>query len=86
MIALAAADVEARTAASHHALSIVAEEIGYGIVGSVAAGLVAAAVVAIGRRRDLISGSWLQVIPIAGAALAYGFAAALGGSGFIAAS
>jgi len=84
-IALAAADVEAKTATSHHAVSIVAEEIGYGILGGVAAGLAAAAVVAIGHRRDLISGSWLQVIPIAAAALAYGFAAALGGSGFIAA-
>jgi NhaP-type Na+/H+ or K+/H+ antiporter len=85
LIALAAADVEAKTATSHHAVSIVGEEIGYGILGGVAAGLAAAAVVAIGHRRDLISGSWLQIIPIAGAALAYGFAAALGGSGFIAA-
>jgi sodium/hydrogen antiporter len=85
LIALAAADVEGKTATSHHAVSIVAEEIGYGILGGVAAGLVAAAVVAIGSRRDLISGSWLQVIPIAGAGLAYGVAAGLGGSGFIAA-
>ncbi len=85
LIALAAADVEAKTATGHHAVSIVAEEIGYGILGGVTAGLAAAAVVAIGHRRDLISGSWLQVIPIAGAALAYGFAVALGGSGFIAA-
>jgi NhaP-type Na+/H+ or K+/H+ antiporter len=36
-------------------------------------------------RRDLIDGAWRQVIPAAGAALAYGTAAALGGSGFIAA-
>ena len=61
------------------------EEIGYGILGGVAAGLAVAAVVAVGSRRDLISGSWLQVIPIAGAGLAYGLAVALGGSGFIAA-
>jgi len=47
--------------------------------------LVAAVVVAVGHRRDLITGPWLQVIPIAGAALAYGIAVALGGSGFIAA-
>jgi NhaP-type Na+/H+ or K+/H+ antiporter len=85
LIALAAADVEAKTATSQHAVSIVAEEIGYGLLGGVVAGLACAAVVAIGRRRDLISGAWLQVIPVAGAALAYGFAAALGGSGFIAA-
>ena len=85
LIALAAADVEAKTATSHHAISVVVEEIGYGILGGVAAGLAAAAVVAIGHRRKLISGAWLQVVPIAGAALAYGVAAALGGSGFIAA-
>jgi NhaP-type Na+/H+ or K+/H+ antiporter len=51
----------------------------------VAAGLAAAAVAAAAYPRDLISGSWLQVIPVAGAGLAYGIAAALGGSGFIAA-
>jgi NhaP-type Na+/H+ or K+/H+ antiporter len=51
----------------------------------VAAGLLAAGIVAIAHRRDVITGSWLQVIPIAGAALAYGLAAGLGGSGFIAA-
>ncbi len=85
LIALAAADVEAKATASHHAVSVVAEEIGYGIVGGVAAGLAAMAVIAIGHRRKLISGSWLQVIPIAAAGLAYGIAAALGGSGFIAA-
>ena len=85
LIALAAADVDQKSASVHHAITIVLEEIGYGILGGAAAGLTAAAVVAIGRRRSLISGPWLQVIPIAGAALAYGIAAALGGSGFIAA-
>ena len=86
LIALAAADVEDNSTSGHHALSIVAEQIGYGILGGAIAGL--------GRRRassrspyrrDLISGSWLQVIPVAAAGLAYGIAAALGGSGFIAA-
>jgi NhaP-type Na+/H+ or K+/H+ antiporter len=36
-------------------------------------------------RRGLIAGSWLQIIPLSAAALAYGLATALGGSGFIAA-
>ena len=85
LIALTVADVEEKTTTSHHALVIVAEEIGYGVLGGVVAGLIAAGVVAIAHRRRLISGSWLQVIPIAGASLAYGIAAALGGSGFIAA-
>lgn len=83
LIALAVADVEDTTASAHHAISIVAEEIGYGVVGGAAAGIAAAAVLALGSRRDLISGTWLQVIPMAGAALAYGIAVALGGSGFI---
>ncbi len=85
LIALAAADVEQKAVTSQHAVSIVAEEIGYGILGGAAAGVAAAAVIAIGHRRNLISGSWLQVIPISGATLAYGLATALGGSGFIAA-
>ena len=85
LIALAAADVEGKAATGAHAVSIVAEEIGYGLLGGAAAGLAAAALVAFGIRRNLISGSWLQVIPVAAAGLAYGDAAALGGSGFIAA-
>ena len=85
LIALAAADVEDNAATGGHAVRIVAEQIGYGILGGVAAGLAAAAVVAFSYRRELITGSWLQVIPVAGAGLAYGIAVALGGSGFIAA-
>jgi len=85
LIALAAADVEDNAATSQHAIRIVSEQIGYGILGGAAAGFAAAAVVAIGYRRHLVSGSWLQVIPVAGAGLAYGIAVALGGSGFIAA-
>jgi NhaP-type Na+/H+ or K+/H+ antiporter len=85
LIALAAADVEDNSATSQHAIRIVAEQIGYGILGGVAAGLAAAAVVALGYRRNLVSESWLQVVPVAGAGLAYGIAVALGGSGFIAA-
>jgi NhaP-type Na+/H+ or K+/H+ antiporter len=85
LIALAGADVDQQSASVSHAVSIVAEEIGYGLLGGVGAGLAASAVVAFGVRRNLISGAWLQVVPVAGAGLAYGVAAALGGSGFIAA-
>lgn len=85
LIALAAADVEDKMATSQHAIGIVAEEIGYGILAGAVAGLVAAGVVAVGFRRRLISGPWLQIIPVAGAGLAYGIAVGLGGSGFIAA-
>ncbi len=85
LIALAAAEVEDNASTGHHAISIVAEQIGYGALGGVAAGLIAAGIVAFAYGRGLISDSWLQVIPVAGAGLAYGIAAALGGSGFIAA-
>jgi sodium/hydrogen antiporter len=85
LIALAIADVEDTTTSAHHAVAIVAEEIGYGLLGGAVAGIAASAVVVLGVRRDLITGTWLQVIPVAGAALAYGIAVALGGSGFIAA-
>ncbi len=85
LITLAVADVENKMTTTHSAVSIVAEEIGYGILGGVVGGLIAAIVIAVGYRRHMITGAWLQVIPIAGAGLAYGFAASLGGSGFIAA-
>jgi sodium/hydrogen antiporter len=85
LIALAAAEVEDKATSSHHAVTVVLEQIGYGLLGGVVAGLVAAAIVIVARRRDLITDSWFQVVPVAGAGLAYGIAAALGGSGFIAA-
>jgi NhaP-type Na+/H+ or K+/H+ antiporter len=85
LLALAVADVESSQVTAHHAVKIVSEEIGYGIVGGVVGGLVAGAVATISARHDLISPAWRQVVPVAGAALAYGVAAALGGSGFIAA-
>ena len=85
LLALAAAETDANATTSQHALKIVSEQIGYGILGGVVAGLASAAVVRVSGARDLISKPWLQVIPVAGAALAYGIALALGGSGFIAA-
>ena len=66
-------------------LTLVVEEIGYGVLGGVVAGLLIGAIVVYGGRKDLIDGNWRQVIPAAGAALGYGIAVALGGSGFIAA-
>ena len=48
-------------------------------------GLLIAAIVIHAGRRNLIAPQWRQVIPAAGAALAYGIAVGLHGSGFIAA-
>src|ERR1700753_3102945 len=79
LIALAVAEVEDNGPASHHAIRIVVEQIGYGALGGVAAGLVAAGIVAIGYARGLISDSWLQVIPVAGAGPACAIEAGGGG-------
>ena len=83
--AVAIADVESDIAGGRSAARLLFEEIGYGIVGGVAGGLLVGAVVVYCGRRKLIADAWLQVIPAAGAALAYGIANGLGGSGFIAA-
>jgi sodium/hydrogen antiporter len=80
---VAAADVEAGISGGRTGITLLLEEVGYGIVGGVAAGLLIGAVVIYAGRRGLIEGAWRQVVPAAGAALAYGTAAALHGSGFI---
>ena len=84
-IALAAAEAQSGLESDSTAARLVSEAIGYGIVGGVVAGAVAAAVVVHAGRRGLIAPAWLQVIPVAAAALAYGIATPLHGSGFIAA-
>jgi NhaP-type Na+/H+ or K+/H+ antiporter len=83
--AVAVADVESEISHGRSGATLLVEEIGYGVVGGVVGGLVVAAIVIHAGRRGLIADAWRQVIPGAGAALAYGTAAALGGSGFIAA-
>ncbi len=81
--AVAAADVESGISGGRTGITLLVEEVGYGIVGGVAAGLLIGAIVIYAGPRNLIEGAWRQVIPAAGAALAYGTAAALHGSGFI---
>jgi sodium/hydrogen antiporter len=83
--AVAVADVESEISDGRSPATLLLDEVGYGIVGGVLAGLVVAAIVIYAGRRNLIAGQWQQVIPAAGAALAYGTASALDGSGFIAA-
>ena len=84
-IVLAIAQAEETTAGWSDALRLVAEKIGYGVLGGALAGAAAAAVVVAAESRRLVDAAWLQVVPLAGAALAFGFAEAIGGSGFIAA-
>ncbi|ADB49042.1 cation:proton antiporter [Conexibacter woesei] len=83
--AVAVADVHSEIAEGRGAATLLLEEIGYGVLGGVVGGLVVAAILIHAGRRQLIADQWMQVIPAAGAALAYGTASALDGSGFIAA-
>src|SRR3954465_1808793 len=83
--AVAIADVESEISGGRSPGTLLLEEIGYGVLGGVVAGLLIAALVTQGGRRNLIAPAGRQVIPAAGAALAYGIASALDASGFIAA-
>jgi NhaP-type Na+/H+ or K+/H+ antiporter len=85
LIVLAHADVQAHAESSQRAVTVVLEAIGYGLVGGLVAGAAAALVVTVAARRGLVAASWLQIVPVAAAALAYGIATPLEGSGFIAA-
>ena len=85
LIVLAVAEAEAGAIGDGAAVRLVAEQIGYGIVAGVVAGAVAAAVVRVAGRHEEVDAAWLQIGPLAGAALAFGIAAPMGGSGFIAA-
>jgi sodium/hydrogen antiporter len=83
--AVATADVESAIAGGRSPATLLLEEIGYGVLGGIVAGLLIAAIVTQAGRRGLIAPPWRQVIPAAGAVLAYGIASGLHGSGFIAA-
>ena len=85
LVALAVAQAEEGAIGNGAAAQLVLEKIGYGIVGGVLAGAAAAAVVVYAGGRRFVDATWLQVVPLAGALLAFGFAEAIGGSGFIAA-
>src|SRR5262245_28847215 len=85
VIALAFADASAHTLTGSEAGRVVAESLGYGALMGVAAGLAGAAV----QRRATPSGDedlaqWRWLLSPVIAALAFGLATPLGGSGFIA--
>ena len=66
-------------------LLVVLEEIGFGVIGGVAAGALGALVLRRFGARGWMEGTWRQINALATPLLAYGIAVALGGSGFIAA-
>lgn len=73
------------TGGATHPLTVIAEQVGFGLIGGVCAGALASYIVLLAGPRGLIDEAWRQIIPVAAAALAYGIAIGLGGSGFIAA-
>jgi len=84
-VVLAVAQAEESGGDWRDAARLVLEELGYGVVAGAIAGTTAALVVLVAGRRGFMASSWTQVVPLGGAALAYGIAQPIGGSGFIAA-
>ena len=84
-IALGVAQAEEGVIGHGAAVRLVSEEIGYGILAGVIAGIAAGIVVDVAGKRGFVDGTWLHIAPLTGAALAFGIADPLGGSGFIAA-
>src|SRR6187397_1176372 len=84
-IALALAEAEEGALTAHDALHLVLEEIGYGVVAGVAAGVVGALALRLATRRSFVERHWFQILTVSTAVLAAGIATALGGSIFIAA-
>ena len=85
LIALALAEAEEGSLTASSAAHLVLEEIGWGLVAGVAAGVVGALAVRFATRRSFVEPHWLQVLPVATALLSAGVALGLGGSMFIAA-
>src|SRR3954465_15046639 len=84
-IVLALAQAESGAIGDRTAVRLVLEQIGYGGLAGLAAGVAAALVLVVAGGRGHVAGSWIQVVPLAGAGLAFGIADPIGGSGFIAA-
>ena len=85
LIALAVAETNAGDTGAGHAVVVVVKELGFGAIGGVAAGVIGAGIALLASRHRTIAADWVEIVPVAAAALAYGLAVPLGGSGFIAA-
>jgi sodium/hydrogen antiporter len=83
-IALALAEWDEGGLTANAAVQLVVEEIGYGLVAGVAAGVLGALALRVARRLP-VEPHWLQILTVATAVLAAGIATGLGGSIFIAA-
>jgi sodium/hydrogen antiporter len=84
-IAIAVADTESHSLNTYQAVALVVKAIGYAVLFGVVSGAAGAVLLRLVQAHDLAESRWVEVVPVATAALAYGLAAPLGGSGFIAA-
>lgn len=85
LVALDLANAELTTGFTWAVLANAAEQIGWGLLAGLAAGLAGALLFRAADKRQWIGSEWRQIVPLAVALLAYGLAVTLGGSGFIAA-
>src|SRR3954447_13339253 len=66
-IALAIAEADENAVTVNHAVRVIVEEIGWGLVGGLVAGLAGALVLGFVERLRLVAHDWLQVIPLSAA-------------------
>ena len=85
LVALDVANAELKTGMTWAVVSNAAEQIGWGLAGGLAAGILGGLLFRFADRRGWVGGEWRQIVPMAIALLAYTLALTLGGSGFIAA-
>src|SRR5262249_45292889 len=84
-VALGLAEAETGVASDQNVRTLLAEKIGYWHLACLAPAYPFGLLVHVCQRHGLAETAWLQLLPVASAALAYGSAEWAGGSGFIAA-
>jgi sodium/hydrogen antiporter len=85
LVALDIANAELKGGVGSAVLSNAAAQIGWGVVGGVAAGAGGGLLFLLAERRGWFGSGWRQLLPLAAALLAFAISGGLGGSGFIAA-
>src|SRR3954453_14242165 len=75
-VAIAIAEADAGTVSEHTAVKLVLEQLGYGLVGGVAAGALGGIALRLGAKHRAIEPHWQQILSVACALLAAGVATA----------